>query len=133
MTPEHIQTLLESRFKNVVQVQDRFEVSVGAMRLIVMAHSDTDRLRIMVPVAAVDHADASTFQRLLEANFITTLDARYAIYSGILWAVVLTPLAIITEHVFEIAVTEVLQLAGNTGSSYCAWPSGTSARFAQLH
>ena len=134
MNTDQIETLLKSRFDNVELVNDRWEVSVGMSRLIVMAHHDTDRLRIMVPVAAVDHPDPQTFQRLLEANFITTMDARYAIYSDVLWAVFLAPLSTVSEHLFDTAITEVLQpLANNTGSSYCAWPSGMTASFAHLH
>ena len=133
MTPEQIETLLHSRFDKVELVNDRWEVSIRSLRLIVMAHHDTDRLRVMVPVAAVDHPDAGTFKRLLEANFITTLDARYAIYSDVLWAIFLGPLAGTSEHLFDTAISEVLQLAGNTGSSYCAWPSGMTASFSHLH
>ena len=133
MTIDDMEDLFKARFDRVEQVEDRWEVSVGRHRLIVMAHEDTDRLRIMVPVAAVDHPDVQTFQRLLEANFITTLDARYAIYSNVLWSVFLAPLSGVSEHLFDTAITEVLQLAGNTGTSYCAWPSGMTASFSQLH
>ena len=133
MTTDQIEILLKTRFDKTELVNDRWEVSVGMLRLVVMAHHDTDRLRIMVPVAAVDHPDPQTFQRLLEANFITALDARYAIYSDVLWAIFLGPLSEVSEHLFDTAITEVLQLAANTGSSYCAWPSGMTASFAQLH
>ena len=133
MTPEQVVTMLRARFENVNTVQDRWEVNVGRFRLIVMAHEDTDRLRVMVPIAAVDKHDNDAFKRLLEANFITTLDARYAIYSEVLWALFLGPLSATNDHVFDTACTEVLQLARNTGSSYCAWPAGMSAGFSQLH
>ena len=133
MTPDQVEALLQSRFDRVDLVGDRFEVSVGRLRLVVMAHEDTDRLRVMVPVAAVDHPDATTFRRLLEANFITTLDARYAVYSDVLWALFLAPLSAVTEHLLDAAVTEVLQLARNTGTSYCAWPSGMTASFSAVH
>ena len=133
MTPDQIEILLKSRFSKVEVVNDRWEAAVGNLRLVVMAHHDTDRLRIMVPVAAVDHPDAATFRRLLEANFITTLDARYGIYGDVLWAIFLAPLSGVSEHLFDTAVSEVLQLAANTGTSYCAWPSGMTASFAHLH
>ena len=133
MTPEQIQSALLGRFTKVDSLDDRIEIRVGELKLIVVAHADTGRLRIMIPIAVVDRPNDEAFERLLEANFATTLDARYAIYNQVLWAVFLAPLSAVNEHYFDSALSEVLELARSVGTAYCAWPTLLGAGFNQIH
>ncbi len=133
MTPHQIEQTLRLRFDNLKATGERFQTRCGDHDLIVVADGDTDRLRIMMPVAAVDRDDAMTFRRLLEANFSSALDARYAIFNGVLWALYLAPLSSLTTHQVDCAVTQVIELARSTGTCYTANPALVGAGFTQLH
>lgn len=133
MTPQQIEQALRLRFDNLKANGERFQARCGDHDLIVVADGETDRLRIMVPVAAVDRDDGFTFRRLLEANFSSALDARYAIFNGVLWALYLAPLSSLTTHQVDCAVTQVLELARSTGTGYTANPALVGTAFAQLH
>ncbi len=51
-----------------------------------------NRMRIMSPIIEEQKLSNSDRQKLLEANFHTALDARYAIANDYLWAVFIHPL-----------------------------------------
>ena len=133
MTTDQLDQLLRVRFESVESGDGQWKASAGEQEVVVVADRDSDRLRIMVPVAAVDRPDAGTFRLLLEANFLSTLDARYAIHNGILWALFLAPLAAVPEHLVDAAISQVLELARTTGSSYSASPVALGAGPYQIH
>lgn len=133
MTPHQIEENLRLRFDDLKSTGERFQTRCGEHDLIVVADGESDRLRIMVPVAAIDRDDAMTFRRLLEANFSSALDARYAIFNGVLWTLYLAPLSSLTTHQVDCAVTQVIELARSTGSAYTANPALIGTAFNQLH
>jgi len=133
MTTDQIDKLLRARFAEVETVEDQWKLQIGGFEVVVIADGESDRLRVMVPVAAVDRPDSETFRVLLEANFLTTLDARYAIFNNILWAVFLAPLGAVHEHMVDAAITQVVELARTTGSSYSSSAVALGARPYQIH
>ncbi len=134
MTPQQIDQLLRQRYPTIEAHEgERWQVQTGGQRLVVLSDAETDRVRVLVPVAQVDEPDPGTLLRLLEANFADTLDARYAVFNGVLWAVFVAPLGGLDEHAFEQALGQVLELAQSTGTSYSASPSGLGRGFFHLH
>ena len=57
---------------------------------------------------------------LLQANFGNTLDARYALREGMLYAVYLHPLSSLTLRDLEAALGQVASLVRNFGTSFSA-------------
>jgi len=55
---------------------------------------------------------------LLQANFGQTLDARYAIKEGMLYAVFLHPLSTLEPRQIESALAQVANLVRNYGTSF---------------
>ena len=56
--------------------------------------------------------------RILEANFHTALDARYATSKGYLYAAFIHPLSLLTEREIRSAVVQVANLARAFGTTY---------------
>jgi hypothetical protein len=133
MTTDQLDKLLRSRFNELETGKDQWRLEVGGTRVHVLADPDSDRLRVMAPVAAVDRSDADAFRRLLEANYGNTLDARYAIDNDILWALFLAPLATVPEYMVDAAISQVVELARTTGSSFSASPVALGSRPYQIH
>jgi hypothetical protein len=133
MTPQQIEQALRDRFGAVVGDEQRWQVEIGRNTLAVIADAQSDRLRAMIAVAAVDQNDPRTFRRLLEANFAAALDARYAIFNGVLWALFVSPLSVLTAHQLDFAISQVIELTRTTGTEYTASPTPLGGGFAQMH
>lgn len=77
-----------------------------------------DRMRIIVQVAAVEGLDEDLLFRLLQANFDTALDARYAIAQDILWSTFIHPLSSLDEREFVSGFAQTVTLAETFGETY---------------
>ncbi len=77
-----------------------------------------DRMRLIAPIAKRESIKAGHLEIMLTANFHTTLDARYALSNGIIYAAFLHPMSTLTHEQLESAIRQVAALARNFGSSY---------------
>jgi ABC-type transport system substrate-binding protein len=88
MTPDDITALLSALFGNTVEAAppESWQVVDGDSRLLVLLSEDRSWLRALISIAP--DQDAQPFlERLLEANFDDTQEARYALYQNVLWGV----------------------------------------------
>ncbi len=77
-----------------------------------------DRMRILVPIAQTSDLDQAQLYRILQANFDSALDARYAIAKDILWGAFIHPLAALDDEQFLSGLGQTLNLALTFGGSY---------------
>ncbi len=77
-----------------------------------------DRMRIIVPIAARGDITGEQFEKAMEANFHTALDARYAVNKGILYAAFIHPLSPLTRAQLENALNQTATLAATFGKEY---------------
>ncbi len=115
---QRIDELLRRVDTGVIGAEGRWRLVVGGRAVMVMSDPTHDRIRIMSHVTAADALDDELRLRLLQANFDTALDARYAIAQGTLWSVFIHPLGSLSEHDFLAAMGQVVNLANTFGSSY---------------
>ncbi len=111
MTPEAITQTLQTLFGQDVQVMppDSWQVEQANSRLLVLLSEDLSWLRILVSIATA--AEATPFwQQLLEANFDTTQETRYALFQGVLWGVFQHHRHSLTPDDFEMAIARLLAL-----------------------
>jgi hypothetical protein len=88
--------------------------------ILVITHERYNRMRIISPITSTDRLNAEALARLLEANFSSALDAKYAIRDETLWSVFTHPLAELTEEQFLDCVAQVANLANNFGGTYAS-------------
>jgi len=91
---------------------------VNGRDILVITDERHNRMRIMSPVTSQDKLDANELARLLEANFGSALDAKYALRDQTLWSVFTHPLGELSEEQFLDCVAQVANLADNFGGSY---------------
>jgi len=77
-----------------------------------------DRMRIIAPVAARADISDEQFEKAMEANFHTSLDARYALNKGILFAAFIHPLSPLTPAQIESALVQTATLTATFGKQY---------------
>ncbi|MEO0966597.1 MAG: type III secretion system chaperone [Planctomycetota bacterium] len=85
--------------------------------VIVLTDEQAGRMRIITPIAELPD-DPELLRRLMEANFDTALDARYAAWRGRLWSAFIHPLPTLTKEDFYSGVGQVVTLAATTGTTY---------------
>ncbi|WP_375279885.1 hypothetical protein [Pseudooctadecabacter sp.] len=85
--------------------------------LIVMAPG-ADRMRAMVPIASVEDVSAEEMSRMMQANFDTALDARYAVAQGRVWGVFIHPLSPLEREQLLSGLVQTVNLARTYGTLY---------------
>ncbi len=118
MTVEHLDTLLHQLDENLIQEGPTWQFEFRDRVLIVVADGNADRMRIMSPVTASTGLDADELYRLMQANFDSALDARYAVGQNTLWSVFVHPLSPLTEKQLASAIFQVYNTAATFGTIY---------------
>ena len=95
-----------------------WQMTIAGMPVTCVTDERHDRMRILTPVAKASAMSPQEKDRVLEANFHTALDARYAIFDGILYSVFIHPLSSLTDKQVESALEQVVTLAKTYGTAY---------------
>ncbi|WP_295313957.1 hypothetical protein [Roseobacter sp.] len=94
------------------------EFTIQDIPVIVIADARADRMRAMVPIRAADGIGADELMRLMQANFDSALDARYAVAQGRLWGVFIHPLSPLERDQFLSGIVQTINLAKTYGQTY---------------
>lgn len=88
--------------------------------LVMMLISDVshDRMRIIALIKNFSKGREKQKNAMLEANFHTALDARYAVREGVLYAAFIHPLSSLSEKQLTSALHQVLTLALTFSGTY---------------
>lgn len=99
-------------------VENILQTSFDEAPLIVISDETHDRMRIMSPIVDADSLSETEKTRLLEANFHSALDARYAIGNDVLYSAFIHPLSSLTSSLIESGIRQVATLRNTFGTSY---------------
>lgn len=88
MTPDEITHALTQHFGATAQrlEPEAWQVETAKFRLLVLLSQDHSWLRVLVPIAPAQEAQAFT-EQLLAANFDATQETRYALHQDVLWGI----------------------------------------------
>ena len=107
---------LDSEAETVREGLWRF--TVEKVPVMVVTDEKHNRMRIMVGVRQAKELSDDDLKRLMQANFDSALDARYAIAKDILWAVFIHPLRTLHDRQFIAAIGQTVNLALTYGTTY---------------
>ncbi len=118
MNNQRLQALIEEIAEDIEGRSGYWRFTLQDYPTSVITDEKADRMRIIVPVAEIKDIDAALLTRLMQANFDSALDARYAIARGILWSAYIHPLSELTEHQFIDGLAQTVNLAATYGTTY---------------
>ncbi|MCR9125687.1 MAG: hypothetical protein NXH82_06130 [Rhodobacteraceae bacterium] len=95
-----------------------FELTLDDIPVLVVTDTVADRMRAMVPIRSVDGMSQDELLRLMQANFDSALDARYAVAQGRLWGVFIHPLSPLQTEQFLSGLAQTVNVAKTYGSAY---------------
>ena len=88
--------------------------------ILIFADDEADRMRIFTPVINRTDIESAEWERMLEANFHTALDAKYGLYNEYVISVYSHPLSYLDERQMLNAMEQVVNLADTFGTSYAS-------------
>ena len=95
-----------------------FDLTIEVGPVSVVTDPAADRMRAMVPIRSAAGMSAEEVVRVMQANFDTALDARYAIANGRLWSVFIHPLSPLEKDQLISALGQTVNIALTYGSLY---------------
>lgn len=132
--PEQASTcsMNNSRLEEIIRRLDKspegstgmWQLKVGNHAVTVMTDEDADRMRIVIPITETSELTEKHLYRIMQANFDSALDARYAIAKEILWSAYIHPLSSLSDEDFISGLGQTVNLVDTFGG---AFSSGSSA------
>ncbi len=95
-----------------------FSITVDDVPVLIVTDVGANRMRAMVPIRAADAMTAEEMQRVMQANFDSALDARYAIAQGRLWGVFLHPFRELERDQLISGIAQTVNVAKTYGTLY---------------
>jgi hypothetical protein len=118
MTQERMESLIRSSAKDVSGAAGGLSFAIGGVRMECISDVTHDRMRLIAPIKAVSELTPQQVASVLEANFHTALDSRYATSHGVLYAAYIHPLSPLGELELQSALRQVAALAVSFGTTY---------------
>lgn len=95
-----------------------WELTIDGVRLACITDERFDRMRLIAPIVGEEDLTDEHRKAVLEANFHTALDARYATSDGVLYAAFLHPLSSLATDELESGLGQVISLVETFGTTY---------------
>lgn len=102
-----------------------FQLTIDDVPILIVTDVLANRMRAMVPIRSAEGMTADELERILQANFDTALDARYALANGRLWAVYIHPFQELERDQFISGLAQTVNIANTYGTLY----SGGAVQF----
>ncbi|MEL6951092.1 MAG: hypothetical protein AAGM16_13370 [Pseudomonadota bacterium] len=118
MTIDRIETIIKRLDEDSERNGNSILFSFAERQILLVSDPEADRMRIMIPVNDAAALDPEELMRLMQANFDSALDARYAIANGTLWSTFLHRLSTLTEIDFLSGIGQTINTADSFGTSY---------------
>lgn len=134
MTPERLLTIIRALDPEAVPAGGGIGLTLDDVPVMIFLDPIANRMRALVPVASAEALAHEDLQRLLQANFDTALDARYAIANGRLWSVFIHPLRELQRDQLLSGLAQTVTLARTYGTLYASGATSFGAGdSAELH
>ena len=95
-----------------------WQLVVDGKQVLVITDENANRMRIISPITNSDELTQPQLYRIMQANFDSALDARYAVAKEVLWSAFIHPLSSLSDREFLVGVGQVVNLVSSYGSSY---------------
>lgn len=99
-------------------IPNGIELTIEDVPVLIIADPVANRMRAMVPIRLADGLTEEELARVMQANFDTALDARYAIANGRLWGVFIHPLAQLERDQLISGIAQTVNIANTYGTLY---------------
>jgi len=117
-TLEMMDKVLKELDPDLKRERNSWQLDLGTRQMVVIADPNAGRMRVMVPIRTESDLSVDDLSRMMQANFDTALDARYAIARGLLWGTYIHPLTGLSKKQFESGLAQTLSIVLTYGTTY---------------
>ena len=118
MTAERLGELIRGVDEEARQEGTTWLFAVADLEAAVVYDVAADRMRIVIPIGPADDIPKDELVRILQANYDSALDARYAIANGQLWGTFIHPLSELSDDQFLTGLGQTANVVLSYGTSY---------------
>ncbi len=118
MTLSRLAEIIFSLDENAQSSGNSFQMIIQDVPVLIITDPNAGRMRAMVPIRASNDMTPKEILRVMQANFDTALDARYAIAHGKLWGTFVHPLSSLQKNEFISALGQTVNIAKSYGTLY---------------
>jgi len=118
MTLDRMGQIVEALDPQVSVSDAAFSFTIDDIPVLIVTDVRANRMRAMVPIRSADTMTAEEIQRVMQANFDSALDARYAIAQGRLWGVYLHPFKELERDQLISGIAQTVNVAKTYGALY---------------
>ena len=118
MTFDRMAAIIAELDEDAIRRGSVIEFTLADVPVMVVADSNANRMRAMVPIRSAEGLDKDELMRLMQANFDTALDARYAVAQGRLWGTFIHPLSPLEKEQLLSALAQTVTVALTYGQTY---------------
>ena len=120
------QDMTNQDIKNIIYVvADSLRGDVGNLHFMIsdrvficISDQNNNRMRIMSPIKKQKKIARKDLKKMLQANFHTALDVKYAIFDDVLWSVFMHPLKELSKDEVLSAINQVYSAAETYGTTF---------------
>ena len=95
-----------------------FLIHINSVPVLIATDPTADRMRAMVHIGSAADLSPEDILRMMQANFDSALDARYAVANGSLWATFIHPLSPLEKNQFISGLAQTVNIAQTYGTLY---------------
>lgn len=95
-----------------------FEFTIDDIPVLIVTDVRANRMRAMVPIRSSKGMNAEELMRVMQANFDSALDARYAVANGRLWGVFIHPFVELEKDQLISGLAQTVNIAKTYGTLY---------------
>ena len=118
MTPTRLLEIVVALDPDARQTPNGAELTINAVPVLIVMDPFADRMRAMVPIRAASELSEEDLMRVMQANFDTALDARYAVANGRLWGTFIHPLSPLKRDQLISGLGQTVNLALTYGTLF---------------
>ncbi|VAW51141.1 hypothetical protein MNBD_GAMMA06-1823 [hydrothermal vent metagenome] len=88
------------------------------VRMALISNVEYDRMRIITPIKKYSELDLTQIEKIMDSNFHSALDARYASSKDVLYSAFIHPMSPLSKKELISALNQVATLALTFGTTY---------------
>lgn len=118
MTEHRLGQIVRALDPQAIAAGQGWQMRIKGVTVLVISDTQTNRVRAIVAIRAASDLSEAQLRRLMQANFDSALDGRYAIAQDILWAAFIHPLTPLEKDQFISGLGQIVNLAQTYGTLY---------------
>ncbi|MDZ4275988.1 MAG: hypothetical protein U0995_08120 [Erythrobacter sp.] len=115
---EQMDEVIKALDAKATRTGNNWQFTLEERMMIVVTDTAAARMRIITPIALIAELPEGAMQRLMQANFDTALDARYAVAQDLVWGAFMHPLDTLTQRDFASGILQTHSIGATFGTSF---------------